>query len=139
MAGFQGTESSSTKISVDSLFESWKLNAATGLLQLVDESLQGSCLQGIALCRPPGHHAGPSSSTGFCLLNNVAVAARYAMHKYPGMMEAEFEVIFILCVRCTIYIVQTPCCFVMPMRLVEHVACKKPVQVSNFGAASLDL
>lgn len=61
--------------------------AVGGLLQLVDESLQGSCLQGIALCRPPGHHAGPSSSTGFCLLNNVAVAARYAMHKYPTLVQ----------------------------------------------------
>ena len=104
MASFYRTENLLQKISVDSLFENWKLNAATGLLQLVDESLQGSCLQGIALCRPPGHHAGPSSSTGFCLLNNVAVAARYAMHKYPGMVKAEFIVIFILGVLCTIYI-----------------------------------
>src|SRR5215218_10097353 len=29
-----------------------------------------------ALCRPPGHHAGPGYSGGFCLLNNAAVAAR---------------------------------------------------------------
>lgn len=138
MAGFHRTENLLQKVSVDSLFENWKLNAATGLLQLVDESLQGSCLQGIALCRPPGHHAGPSSSTGFCLLNNVAVAARYAMHKYPGMMKAEFIVIFILGALCTVYIHVIQCCFVMPMHLVEHVVCK-PVQVSNFGAASLDL
>ena len=56
----------------------------TGLLQLVDESLKGSFLQGIALCRPPGHHAGPRSSTGFCLINNVALAARYAMNRHPA-------------------------------------------------------
>lgn len=53
-----------------------------GLLQLVDESLKGSCVQGIAFCRPPGHHAGASSSTGFCLVNNVALAARYALNKH---------------------------------------------------------
>ena len=53
-----------------------------GLLQLVDQSVATS-QQGIALCRPPGHHAGPSSSTGFCLVNNVAVAARYAIRKHP--------------------------------------------------------
>lgn len=63
----------------------WKLpvlSALGGLLQLVDQSVATS-QQGIALCRPPGHHAGPSSSTGFCLVNNVAVAARYAIRKHP--------------------------------------------------------
>jgi acetoin utilization deacetylase AcuC-like enzyme len=34
---------------------------------------------GVALCRPPGHHAGVASSRGFCLLNNVAVAAAAAL------------------------------------------------------------
>jgi acetoin utilization deacetylase AcuC-like enzyme len=33
---------------------------------------------GFALARPPGHHALPDRAMGFCLVNNVAVAARYA-------------------------------------------------------------
>lgn len=57
--------------------------AVGGLLSLVDEVLRpGGLPRGIGLCRPPGHHAGRAASEGFCLVNNVAVAAVYAQTVY---------------------------------------------------------
>src|SRR5262245_41784362 len=52
--------------------------AAGGALSLVDSLLDEQARFGIALLRPPGHHARPKSAMGFCLLNNVAVAAAHA-------------------------------------------------------------
>ena len=48
-----------------------------GLLRAVDAVMAGTVRHAFALVRPPGHHATPSRSMGFCLFNNVAVAARY--------------------------------------------------------------
>lgn len=52
--------------------------AAGGTVALVDALLDGSRRRGIALVRPPGHHASPDHAMGFCLLNNVAIAAAHA-------------------------------------------------------------
>lgn len=52
--------------------------AAGGAVELVDAMLQGDARRGVALLRPPGHHAEPDRAMGFCLLNNVAIAARAA-------------------------------------------------------------
>ncbi len=52
--------------------------AAGGTVALVDALLDGPTKRAIALVRPPGHHARPSNAMGFCLLNNVAVAAAHA-------------------------------------------------------------
>jgi acetoin utilization deacetylase AcuC-like enzyme len=51
--------------------------AAGGLVALVDAMIE-TAQPGVALLRPPGHHARPGRAMGFCLLNNVAVAAAHA-------------------------------------------------------------
>ncbi|XP_044136186.1 polyamine deacetylase HDAC10 isoform X1 [Bufo gargarizans] len=53
-----------------------------GTLQLVDAVMSGDVQNGMALIRPPGHHSQRSASNGFCVFNNVAVAAEYAKSKY---------------------------------------------------------
>jgi acetoin utilization deacetylase AcuC-like enzyme len=54
--------------------------AAGGALSLVDAILDGKqgVRRGLAIVRPPGHHARPDRGMGFCLLNNVALAAAHA-------------------------------------------------------------
>ncbi len=53
--------------------------AAGGVIELVRSALAGEIQAGLALVRPPGHHAEAERSMGFCLFNNVAVAAAYAL------------------------------------------------------------
>jgi acetoin utilization deacetylase AcuC-like enzyme len=55
--------------------------AAGGLLVLLDALGAGTIRNGFALVRPPGHHAEAGRGMGFCIYNNVAVAARYAQHR----------------------------------------------------------
>jgi acetoin utilization deacetylase AcuC-like enzyme len=52
--------------------------AAGSLVAMVDAMIDGPVPKGVALLRPPGHHARPARAMGFCLLNNVAVAAAHA-------------------------------------------------------------
>jgi len=52
--------------------------AAGSLVAMVDAMIDGPLGKGVALLRPPGHHARPSRAMGFCLLNNIAVAAAHA-------------------------------------------------------------
>jgi acetoin utilization deacetylase AcuC-like enzyme len=60
---------------------SWEAaqRAAGGAVALVDLLLDGSVPVGASVLRPPGHHAEPARAMGFCLFNNVAVAARHAL------------------------------------------------------------
>lgn len=53
---------------------------AAGLgVELVEQVVQGKIQNGFALLRPPGHHARPSTGMGFCIFNNIAVAAKKAL------------------------------------------------------------
>lgn len=52
--------------------------AAGGCVRLVEAIVKGECHNGFALVRPPGHHAPRNRAMGFCLINNIAVAASYA-------------------------------------------------------------
>ncbi|XP_068579965.1 polyamine deacetylase HDAC10 [Cebidichthys violaceus] len=56
--------------------------AAGAALQLVDSVVTGKVRNGMALVRPPGHHSMRSAANGFCVFNNVAIAAQYAKQKY---------------------------------------------------------
>ncbi|MCX7635075.1 MAG: histone deacetylase, partial [Syntrophales bacterium] len=56
--------------------------AVGGLLNAVDAVMAGEADNAMAFIRPPGHHAGQSHAAGFCIFNNVAIAARYVMTKH---------------------------------------------------------
>lgn len=56
--------------------------AAGAAINAVDEVMNGANQQAFCAVRPPGHHATYDQAMGFCLFNNIAIAACYAMHKY---------------------------------------------------------
>lgn len=56
--------------------------AAGGALHAVDAICTGKVANAFCVVRPPGHHATPGRGMGFCIFNNVAIAARYAQKKY---------------------------------------------------------
>ena len=69
------------------------LLAAGGTIGVLDAILDGSAHAGFAVVRPPGHHATPDRAMGFCLLNNVAIAARHAQSRgFPRVAVFDFDV-----------------------------------------------
>jgi acetoin utilization deacetylase AcuC-like enzyme len=56
--------------------------AAGGAINAVEAVMEGQMNGVFALVRPPGHHALARRGMGFCLFNNIAIAARYALQKY---------------------------------------------------------
>ncbi len=70
------------------------LLAAGGVLQAVDAVIASKVRNAFCVVRPPGHHATPGVGMGFCLFNNMAVAARYAQrkHKIGKVLIADWDV-----------------------------------------------
>jgi len=54
------------------------------LLALVDHCMRDTASErcGMAMIRPPGHHASAEKASGFCMFNNIAVAARHAQREH---------------------------------------------------------
>jgi acetoin utilization deacetylase AcuC-like enzyme len=58
------------------------LHAAGACMAAIDDVVNGVDHTALCLVRPPGHHATPHTSMGFCLFNNIAVAAAHARRKH---------------------------------------------------------
>ena len=58
------------------------LRAAGALLAAVDAVMAGEATTAFCAVRPPGHHAEPDVAMGFCLFNNVGIAARHAQQRH---------------------------------------------------------
>jgi acetoin utilization deacetylase AcuC-like enzyme len=70
------------------------LMAAGGLMEATRAVLDGEVENAFALVRPPGHHALRNRGMGFCLFNNVAVAARYVLaeRRLDRVLIVDFDV-----------------------------------------------
>ena len=67
-------------------------NAAGGVLACTQAVLSGKDRNAFAIIRPPGHHAEPQDAMGFCIFNNVAIAARLALeHGLEQVMIVDFD------------------------------------------------
>lgn len=76
--------------------QSWDvaMHAVGSAMAAVDSVFEKSTRNALAVVRPPGHHATADRGMGFCIFNNVAVAARYAQHKFgvKNVLIADWDV-----------------------------------------------
>jgi acetoin utilization deacetylase AcuC-like enzyme len=70
------------------------LGAAGAALAATDAVIAGEIDNAFCAIRPPGHHARPTEPMGFCLFNNVAIAARHALetHRLQRVAIVDFDV-----------------------------------------------
>ncbi|RID76794.1 hypothetical protein BRARA_B03745 [Brassica rapa] len=59
--------------------------AAGSVVEVAEKVAEGELDCGFAIVRPPGHHAEADEAMGFCLFNNVAVAASYLLNQRPDL------------------------------------------------------
>lgn len=78
------TELAGGDVSVSAESGEVALHAVGGVIDTVDAVLGGQADNAFCAVRPPGHHARPAAAMGFCLFNNVAIAARHAQ-KHHGI------------------------------------------------------
>jgi len=91
-AGVEELSTGDTHVCPDSLEVA--LKAVGGVLNAVDKVFSKECSNAFCAVRPPGHHATPTRGMGFCVYNNVAIAARYAQKKYGAerVLIADWDV-----------------------------------------------
>jgi len=70
------------------------LYAAGGLMGAIEAVMKREVDNAFALVRPPGHHAIHDRAMGFCIFNNIAVAAKFALNKFNlnRILIADFDV-----------------------------------------------
>jgi acetoin utilization deacetylase AcuC-like enzyme len=94
----QKSEKGGGKLDVDTVTSKGSYKAATlaagAVLTAVDEVMNSRFNSAFALVRPPGHHAACWHSMGFCLFNNIAVGAKYALANYDiqRILIVDFDV-----------------------------------------------
>lgn len=88
---YGGSIDSDTICSIDSL-DAATMAVGAGVVAL-DGIKSGEFERAFCAVRPPGHHARPTQAMGFCLFNNIAIAARYAQSiGYEKVMIVDFDV-----------------------------------------------
>jgi len=75
-------ELDSPEVSISAKSYDVAVGAVAGVLGMVDDVMAGRVRNGFCAVRPPGHHALADRAMGFCIFNNVAIAARYLLEKH---------------------------------------------------------